>query len=111
LYVTERRANAVVVGGFVGIVLTGVAWMLGAPQSRAPGASVLSPLLFPMALLVPHRGSLWALWSFVLAVVQFPVYGAVIGYYTTVNERALRVASVVVLLTHFLALVVGAFLG
>jgi hypothetical protein len=106
-YFDDRRANAVAICVVAGIVVTIPAMVL-AVMSMASDDGVFARLLFPAAgcaavfVASPNAPSA----SIVLAVVQFPLYGGVIGYYATSSRKALRIAVGVVLLIHFLAFVV-----
>ena len=42
-----------------------------------------------------------------MAMIQYPIYGAVIGFFTTSSKGTLRIAVGVLLLTHFLAFLAG----
>jgi len=104
-YFDDRRANVVAISVVVGVVVTIPAMVL-AVLSMGSDDGVFARFLFPLsgcaAVFVAGPNDYSSL--VVLALVQFPVYGGVIGFYAT-SGRRLRIAVGVLLLIHFLAFV------
>jgi hypothetical protein len=101
----DRSANAVVLCAVGGMLITISALVLAVLSSGAGhGDYGFARLLFPIPLCVAVfvTGSIDTP-SIVLALVQFSIYGGLIGYYATSRRRGVGVALVVLLLAHFVA--------
>jgi hypothetical protein len=59
---------------------------------------------FPLSMCIAtYLTGTIALPSIVLAFIQFPIYGAVLGYCATVNRRVLGMAVVLIAIVHLYA--------
>jgi len=106
---SEWRKAAVGMGVGVGAVITLPALFLATTSAGAGHGDYGFALgLFPIPMSIVVYGQITDsinLDSLVLACIQFPLYGATIGYCATKGRKALLIAASIIVLGHLVAFV------